>query len=191
MLISERHDRHAAHGMADEHDRGLTRRDGRQHRVQIGAELVDADAGMVLAGPGGPAVAALVPEHQAADAAQVPALVMPAVLVQRVAVAENDRDRRIIPAIDLDMQRDAVIGQHRAGAAAQLAERLRRFRVGLQPLPADRYFLGGDDGTHPGRQRADGQAGRAGDPPPPGHLTSRYVLAPRDAACFRGSVTAE
>jgi len=75
--------------------------------------------------------------------------------------------------------------------AAQLAKRLRRLRIGPQPLAADRYLLGRDDGARPCRDRADDQAGRSGDPPPPGHLTSRYGPTPRDAASSCALVTSE
>ena len=175
--------------MTDEHHRGLARGNGRQHRVQIGAEPVNGD--VIPVGPAGPAVTALVPEHQPAQGGKIPALVVPAVLVQRVAVAEDDRDRRIIAAVDLRMQGHAVAGEHGERRAAQFAERLSRLRVRPQPLPADRYLLGRDDGARPCYHRADDQACRAGNPPPTGHLTSRYVLAPRDAASSGGSVTPE
>src|ERR1022692_1453677 len=144
---------------------------------------------MVGAGPAGLTVAALVPEHQPADAAEVAALVMPATLIQCIAVAEDDGDRRVIRAVDLSMQRNAVVGEHCQDSATQFAERLRRHRIRQQPLSSDRYLLGCDDGTSPCRYRTSDQACHARDPPPPGHLTSRYASAPRDAVSSGSLVT--
>ena len=92
VLLGQRHDRHAAHRVADEHDRPGGR-GGLEHGEQVVAELVDR--GVLDRAAAGAAVAALVPEHQAAQVGQVAPLVVPAVLVEGQAVAEHDRDRRL------------------------------------------------------------------------------------------------
>ena len=62
-LVGERHDRHAAHRVADQHDR-LGRRDGVEHRrAGRGRSARCRPAPRPVAGP---AVTALVPEHQPA-----------------------------------------------------------------------------------------------------------------------------
>ena len=61
VLLGQRHDRHAAHRVADQHDRP-GRRGGLEHGEQVAAELVDG--GVLVAPATGAAVAALVPEHQ-------------------------------------------------------------------------------------------------------------------------------
>jgi len=115
-------------------------------------------------------VAAQIPEDQPGHGGEVPALVVPDVLAQRVTVAEDDRDRGGLRAVDLDVQRHPVVGEHDSGPPPQLAERLVRLGIGLQPQPADRDLLRRERGSGPrGHGRADGQPGDAGDPPPTGH----------------------
>ncbi len=117
-------------------------------------------------------MAALVPEHQPGGTCQVAALVVPAVLVQRVPVAEDDRDRCVVEAVDLDVQRHAVRREHDALPPAQGAQRLAGHRVRVQPEPVRREPLGRYHRPEPGRRGARGDPGDPGDPPPPGHVSS-------------------
>src|SRR5579859_7226320 len=115
-------------------------------------------------------------EHQPRRRGQVAALIVPAVLVQRVSVAEHDRDRRVVRAIDLDVQRHPVRCEDDELTPAQLAKRLTGRWVGGQPEPVRREPFGSHHGANPGRGGPHGDPGNPGDPPPVGHLFSRPVL---------------
>ena len=90
VLLGEGNDRHAAHGVTDEDDRPL-RDDVLEDRLEVAAELVDR--GVVLGRAAGAAVRALVVVDRADQPAVGRALEVPAVEVERVAVAEDDRER--------------------------------------------------------------------------------------------------
>ncbi len=161
---------------------GPVGRRGGDHRREVATELVD---GGVLRRPATAAtVAALVPEHEPAQRTQVAALVVPGVLLEGVAVAEDDGepvagavgDRPLGRVLDLDVQRGAVVGDHRHDAAAQAAERLVALGVGAQRT-ADEHALGGDadrgaDGGS-GTERADD----AGDAPRARRVERQRTLA--------------
>ena len=125
MLAGQRHDRHAAHRVPDQDHRHVPGSDRLDDQVQVGAEPVDA--GHARRGPPGPAVVPLVPEHETVLAQGGP-LEVPAVLVQRVAVAEDDGVRlgwRVQQSlilggrfVDLHVQRDPIVGQHGERLAA-------------------------------------------------------------------------
>src|SRR5260370_42098134 len=102
-------------------------------------------------------MAALIPEHKPGVRREVSALVMPYVLVQGVAVAEHNGDRRALQPAHLDVQRHAVVGENRDRAAAKLTERLVPGRVGPQPAPADRDPPGGDNRPGPGCRHTAGK----------------------------------
>src|SRR6266516_1655908 len=140
--------------MADKHDARAPWSDRSDDGVQVVAELVDILPGPLR--PAGPPVAALVPEDQPAPAAwraEIAALVVPRALVERVSMAEDDRDRRVVRPIDLGVQRHAVVSEHGQLPAAKLAERLDR--------GADRRR----------RRHPRGDAGYLSEPPPPHHCT--------------------
>jgi hypothetical protein len=183
------HDRHAAHRVADEHE-GAGGGDCLDHAGQVVAEVVDVVAGRrTLAA----AVAALVPEHEAAEAAQVAALVVPRVQVQGVAVAEDQGEPVVALAarqrvVDLDVQQRPVVGGDLDHAAAQRAERLVALGVAAQ-RPPDGGLL---------REQPQGRAGgegtrerRAHDPPVEAchHRTSVAALPASEVAptCSRGT----
>ena len=109
------------------------------------------------------------------EGAQVPALVVPAVLVQGVAVAEDDRELlRVVPGapLDLGVQRDAVGVGDGDGRAPQVAERLVALPVGAPGLGHD-GALGHDTGGCSDHQQSGGHADGAG------HLAEvRLVHAP-------------
>src|SRR6185437_12571376 len=107
MLIGQRHHGHPAHGVADQDYRLVAGRGRHHYLVQVGTELVDAD--QVGVGPTGPAVAALIPEHAPRGSAEPRPLVVPDIGVERVAMAEDDRDRSVRRTTDLDVQRQAVV----------------------------------------------------------------------------------
>ena len=190
VLFGERHDGHAAHGVTDQDHPAIARRGRVDDRLQVGAELVDA-GGAGLGAPGPPMVA-LIPEDEPVTG-QITALEVPAVLVQRVAVAEHDGDRGSRRPVDLGVQRHAVPGEHGKRAPAQLPERFARRRVGTATEPPDRDPLGGHDGPRTRRRRASDHPGCAGDPPPAGHRSSRTRLSallkggPGRAATLPGS----
>ena len=143
--------------MTDQDHRHVPRGDRPDDQVQVGAEAFDA--GRARRGAPGTAVVPLVPEHQPV-LAQRGALEVPAVLVQRVAVGEDvvsgaPRARPVRARgrlIDLDVQRDPVIGQHGERLPAQLAQP-RRGRGGAPHLdPAYRDPFGRYHGAGARRQ---------------------------------------
>src|SRR5487761_1598317 len=140
-----------------------------------------------LAGhPAGPAMAALIPEDQPGSRGQIAPLVVPAVLVQREPVAEDDRDRGVVRAVDLHVQRRPVRGKHDELAAAQFPERLIRRRVRVQPQPVRSDPLGRDDCA---RGRHGSARGDSGDPPPPGHVSSRLCPVRPGGLCAPEAVS--
>ena len=88
VLLGERDDRHAAHRVADQDHRSLGH-DVLQHHGEVTAELVDG--GVVLGRAPGASVRTLVVVDRADQPAVGRALEVPAVEVERVAVAEDDR----------------------------------------------------------------------------------------------------
>ena len=84
------HDRHPAHRVPDQHDRPVAGHLG-EHLAQVLGEL--RDPAVLRRRVAGPAVRALVVEHLAHPAAEVLALVEPAVHAQGVAVHEHERRR--------------------------------------------------------------------------------------------------
>ena len=117
-------------------------------------------------------MAPVVPEHQPAGgvaAGQVAPLVVPGRHFQTEPVAEDDRQRRILVADLFDVQRDTVVGNDRAGASAQRAERLERARVRPEPGAAHGVTLGRRTRGEAGRNKPD-RSPRPCDehkPPPP------------------------
>ena len=75
VLLGQRHDGHAAHRVADQHDRTLGH-GGVEHAQEVVAELLDV--GVVLGRPAGAAVGALVVEDRAHQAAVGRPLEVPA-----------------------------------------------------------------------------------------------------------------
>src|SRR6266496_1709786 len=159
--------------MADKHDARAPWSDRSDDGVQVVAELVDILPGPLR--PAGPPVAALVPEDQPAPAAwraEIAALVVPRALVERVSMAEDDRDRRVVRPIDLGVQRHAVVSEHGQLPAAKLAERLGRGWIRAQPDSAHRHLFRRDRGADRRRRRHPrGDAGYLSEPPPPHHCT--------------------
>ncbi len=177
VLPGQRHDRHRTHGVADQQDRLVTRGHRLDDPGQVRAQPVHAGRAAAR-GPPGPAVVPLIPEHHPVPAPQRGPLEVPAVLVQRVPVAEDQgrrpraaaaRGRRRVRLVDLDVQRDPVVRQHGQRLAAQLTQVLRR-RVAAQHLdPADRDPLGGHEHASTCGHRTRAQPDRPGDPPPGRH----------------------
>src|ERR1035438_4682237 len=124
-----------------------------------------------------------VPEDEPVTA-EVPALEVPAVLVQRVPVAEDDGDLvallraallravRTGGVVDLDVQRNPIVREHGQDAAARRAERLRLGSAAYHPDAADRYALRRDDRSRPRGGRTRGQPRYTGNPPPASHRSS-------------------
>jgi hypothetical protein len=102
------------------------------------------------------AVRALVDEDQPAEIAEISPLVVPGVLVQRVAVQEDDRQVRIQIALDLDVEVDPVIGRDVGRGTAQPSERFAPGRVVAPERAADRVALRGHPDRGAGRHHADG-----------------------------------
>src|SRR5581483_5954012 len=105
-------------------------------------------------------VAALVVEHQPADVTEVAALEVPAVHRQREPVHEHDGQIRAQVAVDLDMQRYAVVGDDRATFRMQATERFVDVRIGSVAGAADRAPASSDaagdtDGGHCGGRGGD------------------------------------
>src|ERR1700683_2295561 len=94
-------------------------------------------------------MAALVPEDAPVPVVETGPLVVPDIGVQRVAVAEDDRDGSAGRARHLHVQREAVIGEDGHLLAEFAAEGLVRRRVWSQPDPADRDLLRDYHGAGP------------------------------------------
>ena len=171
VLLGQRDDGHAAHRVADQHDRALGHGHV-EHAQQVVAELLDV--GVLLARPAGAAVGALVVEDGADQAAVGRALEVPRVLVERVAVHEDDGElgvptarphalaagHRGVELVDLDVQGYAVVGDHGQRLGAERAER----RAVPDPAAGDDAAPLGDAQDGAGRRDAD-RAGR--DPEDP------------------------
>ncbi len=190
VRVGQGHHGHAAHGVPGQHDRALG--DGRvDHGLQVAAQLVDGDRPVLPRlrhAPPGPAVAALVPVHGAYDAPQGRPLEVPGVLVEAVAVAEDDGDgggrlaseqpppapgerglRLRVDVVDLVVQLGAVVGVRPAGGAAQSAVRPRRVEGEpglLAHAPAHGQPLYRHTGRGTRRDHAYRDAGDAGRPAP-------------------------
>ena len=112
-------------------------------------------------------MAALVPEHEVAEGTQVTALVVPAVLVEGVAVAEHDREiLRVVPGalLDLGVQRHPVGVGDRDWCSPEMAE-------GLVGLPVRAPGLGHDCPL------SHDPCGRAHNQEPRGHADGAGDLA--------------
>ena len=134
VLLGQGDDGHPAHRVADQHDRPLGD-DVVEDLLEVVAELVDR--GVALGGAPGPAVRALVVVDRAHQPAIAGALEVPAVEVERVAVAEDHgqplavRRRTGTPAalgpvgelVDLDVEGYAVVGDDRDRRGPQRPER--------------------------------------------------------------------
>ena len=168
VLLGQRDDRHAAHRVADQHDRPV-RHGLVEDAQQVVAELLDVR--VLLVGAAGPPVGPLVVEDGAHQAAVRRALEVPGVQVQRVPVHEHDRELGVPPPragtlaahglrvqlVDLDVERHSVVGDDRQRVGAQRAERRRV----ADPAAGDDPAPLGD----PPDGRSGGQAGGArGDP---------------------------
>ena len=112
-LPGQRHDAHPAHRVAGEHHRP-GRGDGVEHLAEVAAGAVDG--GVDQRRPARPAVAALVPQHQPGPVAQGGALDLPLHQAGGEPVREDDGERRVLVAVELDVQRYAVVGGDGAGA---------------------------------------------------------------------------
>jgi hypothetical protein len=132
-LAGERHHAHAAHGVAGQHHRP-----GGGDRVEDLAQVAPGavDRGVGQPRPPGPPVAALVPEHQPGPAAQGGALDLPLGEARGEPVGEDDGDRCVLGAVELHVQRDAVVGDHRAGSRRWGTGRARQGRRRVDRHPA-------------------------------------------------------
>jgi hypothetical protein len=151
VLLGERHDRHATHRVAHEHDR-VVAGELVDHGGEVATEIVDR--AVLVAGPGRAAVRALVVEHQPVLGAHGQPLEVPAVEVEGVAVHEQDVDRatsRVVGFVDLGVQLEAVLGDHGVPGAPDRAERLG----GGGSLAGDQLALGEDAGRGAGGEHAD------------------------------------
>jgi hypothetical protein len=157
MPVGERHDGHTAHGVPDEHHRAL-RHERLDDRVQVVAELVDRRALRRAAARA--AVAALVEQDEPVVVAQRLALVVPAVHVEAVAVAQDHGERRARIAVDFGVQVDAVGRGDDVRLAAQHPVLADRVHLGFRAAadPADRHALYGHPGRGADREHADGRA---------------------------------
>ena len=157
VLLGEGDDRHAAHRMTDQDDRAFGH-DVVEDGPEVVAELLDRRVAVGRA-PGA-AVRALVVVDGADQPAVGRALEVPAVEVERVAVAEDDGElARPLPEVrvelvDLDEEGDAVVGDDRHRSRAQAPERRR---VAL--AAADGAALPADADRRAGRGQADGTGG--------------------------------
>ena len=168
-LLGERHDRHPAHGVSDQHD-GAVGRHVVDHLLQVTAELVDG--GVRTVGAAGPAVRALVEVDRADQSAVGGALEVPAVEVEAQPVDEDHGDIglsgaptalgrpvRRVDLVDLHVKGDAVVGHDGERLGPQRSEGDVRPRTAI-----DRPLLSGDGDGGPGGAQADGGADRAEDP---------------------------
>ena len=166
VLLGQRDDGHPAHRVADQHDRALGD-DLVEDLLEVVAELVDG--GVALGGAAGAAVRALVVVDGAHQAAVAGALEVPAVEVERVAVAEHHGQRPgrrrvaerrraagrpVGELVHLDVERYAVVGDDRDRRGPQRPERRLVAGAAARDDPA---AAGDADGG-----AGDGDADRAG-----------------------------
>ena len=151
-LCRQRHDRHAAHRVADQDDRAIWG-DSVEHTAEVLTQALDRRPGRSARAA---AVAALVPQHDPGDVRDLGTLVRPGVQGQGVAVREDHRRRCGIGTPgDLHMEGHPVIGHDLEGLRGRLdAERRHRLTL-LEP-----HHPAGDRALHEG---ADGHA-RSEDP---------------------------
>ena len=114
-LAGQRQDAHAAHRVPGQHHRP-GRGDGVEHLAEVAAGAVDRGLGQLR--PARPAVAALVPEHQPRPVPQRGPLQLPLGQPGGEPVREDDGERGVLVAVDLDVQRDAVVGGRRCASPA-------------------------------------------------------------------------
>ena len=165
--VSQRHDRHAAHRVADQDDRPAGRH-GLKHGGQITTQLIDRRA-LRAAATGSP-VRPVVVEHQPAGVVgrQGLPLVVPDGHLLYVAVNENNCWAGAFRSDLLDVQRHPVVGADPAGPiGGQREERLLGVGIRTQPGPTDGVTLRGEADGRPDRDdphgRADQTAGRLHD----------------------------
>ena len=118
-----------------------------EHRLEVAGQGLERV--VVLAGPPGAAVAALVVEDAAEALGQVAALVVPGVLGQREPVGEHQT--RALAQL-LDMQPGPVVAGQLGRCAPDPPERLPRLRVLPPPLPPDQRPFQRHSGPNPEQQ---------------------------------------
>lgn len=105
-LFSQRHERHAAHGMADQHDWAFGYH-LLKHCVQVPAGLVDR--GVLARSASGPPMTTLIPRDDSCLPLQHGALQLPTGVVEQKAVAQHHGHGCTGIAIDFHMQPDTVV----------------------------------------------------------------------------------
>ena len=169
VLLGEGDDRHAAHRVTDQDDRPLG-----HHVVEDGPEVVAEllDGRVAIGRAAGAAVRALVVVDGADQPSVGRPLEVPAVEVERVAVAEDEGEPARsslevrVELVDLDVEGYAVVGHDRDRPRAQAAERRR-----VDVAAADRAALPADADRRSGRGQADGTGGGPEDPAAGAHCS--------------------